>query len=95
VYISNASKILAGIAFASAFALVNPTVTHAQVARSYCLSGAGRMPSQCGFATIPQCLNQGAHYGSCSPRDNPPDPDFAGVNAQAKMIMSVGKRHRR
>jgi hypothetical protein len=95
VCISSASKSLAGIAFASAFALVTSTGIHAQVARSYCLRGAGRMPPQCGFATIAQCLNQGAHYGMCNPSNNPPDPDFADVGANAKMIMSVPKRHRR
>lgn len=93
MYVSNASKILAGIAFVNALALVTPTAIHAQVARSYCLRGS-RLPPQCGFPTIPQCLNQGAGYGICNPSDGPPDPYFAGVSANAKMIMSVPKRDR-
>jgi hypothetical protein len=90
------SKAVLGIAFAGVVALATAASAPAQEAHSYCYKGGGSMmPPQCGFATIAQCLNQGAGFGFCVPSDRALDPAFAGVNANAKLIKPVHKRHAR
>ena len=91
MYASNTSKFLVGIAFAGTVALLTAT-TGAQ-AQSYCLRGGGSVIPQCGFATIEQCLSQGAGFGVCNPSASTPESVFSGANANAKMMKPVSKRH--
>jgi hypothetical protein len=91
---NHSSKVLIAIAFAGAATLATVTGSQAQDVQSYCLRGSGSVP-QCGFATIAQCLNQGAGFGACSPSTSAPDPAFGGASANAKMIKPIRTHHAR
>jgi len=85
--------VLGGLLCVTAGVYAQPSHAQLLYGRSYCLGGNADFRSWCGFATIEQCLLNGAGYGVCNESPSAPHPYFMGENgfAHVMAMMPAGK----